>query len=115
MTTIGSNKYVFDIDGTICISENSNYGEAKPLFDRIHLINKLFEEGGYIIFHTARGMGSSNNNQDLARAKWEELTLKQLSDWEVKYHELFMGKPSGDFYIDDKGVKDIDFFGPYSQ
>ena len=115
MTIFGSKKYVFDIDGTICISEKSNYGEAKPLFDRIQLINKLYDDGGYIVFHTARGMGSSNNNQDFARSKWEELTLKQLSEWQVKYHELFMGKPAGDIYIDDKGVKDIDFFGSDSQ
>ncbi len=28
----------------------------------------------------------------------------------VNYHELFMGKPAGDLYIDDKGIKDEDFF-----
>ena len=26
------------------------------------------------------------------------------------YDQLIMGKPSGDFYIDDKGMSDEDFF-----
>jgi hypothetical protein len=26
------------------------------------------------------------------------------------YDQLIMGKPSADFYIDDKGVKDKEFF-----
>ena len=28
----------------------------------------------------------------------------------AKHHQLFLGKPSGDYYIDDKGVNDEDFF-----
>ena len=36
--------------------------------------------------------------------------INALYDWGAKYHQLFLGKPSGDFYIDDKGIKDKDFF-----
>ena len=39
-----------------------------------------------------------------------DLTKKQLEDWGVEYHQLFLGKPSGDYYIDDKGIRDEDFF-----
>ena len=39
-----------------------------------------------------------------------ELTRQQLEEWGVKYNELIMGKPHADFFIDDKGVKDEDFF-----
>ena len=39
-----------------------------------------------------------------------EFTAKQLSDWGVKYHQLFLGKPAGSLYIDDKGMRDIHFF-----
>ncbi len=38
------------------------------------------------------------------------MTEKQLKEWNVKYHALFLGKPAGDLYIDDKGIRDIDFF-----
>ena len=33
--------YVIDIDGTICSNTNGNYEDAKPIVDRIKLINKL--------------------------------------------------------------------------
>jgi len=103
--------YVFDIDGTICFpSEQGEYENSLPLKDRIEKINILFEEGNIILFHTARGMRRNNNNSDLATLQFLEITKKQLSEWNVKYHRLIMGKPSADFYVDDKGVKDEDFF-----
>ena len=46
-----------------------------------------------------------------AHDKYYSLTYSQLSDWGVKFHKLIMGKPSGDLYVDDKGVKDEEFFG----
>tara|TARA_R110001606_G_scaffold356307_1_gene507574 strand:- start:15196 stop:15510 length:315 start_codon:yes stop_codon:yes gene_type:complete len=98
--------YVFDIDGTICHSDDG-YENSKPILDRIEKINKLYESGHTIYFLTARGMGRSNNKKPLL---FEDLTKKQLEKWGVKYHNLFMGKPSGSLYIDDKGIKDEDFF-----
>ena len=103
--------YVFDIDGTICTKvEDGNYNNANPIPERIEKINKLFEEGNLILFQTARGMGRSNNNAGYANRVFYDFTRKQLLDWGVKFHKLFLGKPAGDFYIDDKGIKDEDFF-----
>jgi len=102
--------YVFDIDGTICSLTDGNYQEAKPFEDRIEIINKLYEDGNTIIFHTARGMGRTKNSHLLADRMFKHVTLFQLQEWGVKYHKLFMGKPSGDIYIDDKGEKDENFF-----
>lgn len=102
--------YVFDIDGTICSDTNGNYKEAIPFFDRIKYINTLFEQGNHITMFTARGMSSENNNQIKAINKYYTFTENQLKSWNVKYNELILGKPQGDFYIDDKGVKDEHFF-----
>ena len=55
-------------------------------------------------------MGRSNNCTVTAIAEFRDLTKKQLKEWGVKYHDLFLGKPSGDIYIDDKGVDDESFF-----
>ena len=105
-------KYVVDIDGTICTSvSNGRYEESKPIYDRIKKINKLYDEGNYIIYLTARGMGRYINNADLAKEKFYDFTKLQLRLWGCKYHELFLGKPSGDFYIDDKGINSDEFFG----
>jgi|TARA_R110002020_G_C15822171_1_gene733265 hypothetical protein len=102
--------YVFDIDGTICYTNGGDYEESVPRRDRIEKINKLYEEGNRIIFHTARGMGRSNNCISFAIESYREFTENQLEEWGVKYHALFLGKPSGDIYIDDKGIIDEDFF-----
>ena len=102
--------YVFDIDGTICTSLNSEYEKATPLRSRIKKVNDLYDKGHSIIFQTARGMGRSGNSQAYAHKAFYEFTKKQLDSWGVKYHSLFLGKPAADYYIDDKGIKDGDFF-----
>ena len=102
--------YVFDIDGTICNTQESDYINSIPIYDRIDKVNKLYDQDNTIIFFTARGMGRHNNNAGLAYLDFFELTNHQLKTWGVKHHYLFLGKPSGDVYIDDKGIKDEDFF-----
>ena len=102
--------YVFDIDGTICTTTDGDYKNAKPFLSRIEKVNKLYEQGHTITFHTARGMGRYGNNRSLAESEFWTFTYKQLISWGVKFHHLRLGKPSGDIYIDDKGIKDEDFF-----
>mgnify|MGYP003131642645 CR=1 FL=1 len=105
--------YVIDIDGTICESVsdlNGDYRNMKPLHTRIEKINELYDYGHKIVYFTARGMGRHNNNQSRAIQDFYSITESQLESWGAKYHQLMLGKPAGDVYIDDKGVKDIDFF-----
>jgi len=104
-------KYIVDIDGTICTTvSNGNYKEANPIPSHIEKINKLYDEGNTIVYLTARGMGRYGDNADLARKMFYELTADQLDKWGCKYHKLMLGKPSGDFYIDDKGINSDEFF-----
>ena len=94
--------YVFDIDGTICKNSNSEYDKSIPIDDRIKKINELYDAGHMIIFQTARGMGRSDNSEAYAYSAFYDMTREQLNKWGVRYHELFLGKPAGDIYIDDK-------------
>ena len=106
-------RYVIDIDGTICTpgkTEETRYTEALPIRSRIDKINKLYDEGHTIIYLTARGMGRHHNNVDLAKQEFYEFTEIQLSLWGCKYHQLFLGKPTADYYIDDRGVNSNEFF-----
>ena len=97
--------YVVDIDGTICeISPGNDYSLAVPYPKRIKILNQLYDDGCTIIYFTARGMGRHNNDAKKAIDQFYDLTEKQLADWGVKYHTLMLGKPAGDFYIDDKGI-----------
>jgi hypothetical protein len=103
-------RYVIDIDGTICTSSNGNYTLAKPLKKRIKKINLLYDNGNDIILYTARGMNTFNGDYQKTYDKYYIFTQNQLKNWGVKYHQLILGKPSGDIYIDDKGVNAYDFF-----
>tara|TARA_R110000824_G_scaffold5670_3_gene26041 strand:+ start:6179 stop:6511 length:333 start_codon:yes stop_codon:yes gene_type:complete len=106
--------YVFDIDGTICAKrcevKGDDYKDSKPIVDRINKINSLYDDGHEIIYMTARGMGRHKNNPQAAIQDFYTLTSDQLAKWGCKYHLLFLGKPAADFYIDDKGINDEDFF-----
>jgi len=103
--------YVFDIDGTICTLTDGDYEKAEPFMDRIAINNKLYDEGKEIIYHTARGMGRFKNDGSKAWPQFFTFTRRQLLSWGVKFHGLTLGKPAGDVYIDDKGMKDGNFYG----
>ena len=98
--------YIVDIVQTICVTPKVNgehfYNLSVPLKRRIDKINKLYDQGHTIIYWTARGSGSGID--------WTELTTKQLNKWSCKYHEVRLGKPSYDIWIDDKAFRDIEFF-----
>jgi len=111
-----SKRYCVDIDGTICSpTVGRDYHKAEPWQDRIKVLNKLYDEGNYIIYFTARAMGRfADLPHSVASVKAKEvlydLTKQQLEEWGVKYHELIMGKPHADYFIDDKGVNADEFF-----
>lgn len=95
------NTYCFDIDGTLCSQEKSDYRLAEPNLGRIRRVNELFDQGHVIKLFTARGSKSGID--------WAEVTKAQLGEWGIRYHELILGKPHADFYIDDKAIHSEDF------
>ena len=106
-----SNTYVIDIDGTICDWEaGRDYTLANPYPERIKVINKLYDQGNTIKYFTARGMGRYAGRSEKAIESFYAITESQLDRWGCKYHQLILGKPSGDHYIDDKGVDVNEFF-----
>ena len=84
---------IIDIDGTICTEEKTySRSLAKPLRDAVSSVNALYDKGHTIIFYTAR--------------TWMEFEM--TTDWlnknGFKYHQLVMGKPIGDIWIDDRAL-----------
>jgi hypothetical protein len=105
--------YCVDIDGTICQKPQHNDGDYEisvPIVDRIEKINQLYDEGHIIKYFTARGMGRHGDSRILSQKHFYNLTFNQLNSWGCKFHQLILGKPSADYYIDDKAIKDDDFF-----
>ena len=83
-----------DIDGTICHTTGADYNDSEPKYEQIYKINKLYDEGNVIIYWTARGT--------VTQIDWLDLTKNQLNEWGVKYHDVRVGKPQYDLWIDDK-------------
>ena len=86
-------KLLIDIDSTVMTQGSPNdYSKTTPLPGAVEAINKLYNEGYEIYFHTARHF------------MWFKLTEDQLKKYGFKYTGLVMNKPSGDLYIDDKSL-----------
>ena len=100
----GSMKYCFDLDHTICDTpsdpdgHNVRYWDSTPYPFMVEQVNRLYDEGHYIIIYTARGRGSGKD--------WTELCKEHFKKWGLKYHELepMFHKPNADIFIDDKGI-----------
>ena len=87
-------RFCFDLDGTICETHGLDYSSSVPIKSRIQHINSLHKAGHYIIIFTARGKMSGQDHS--------QLTELQLRTWGVNFHELILGKPAADIYVDDK-------------
>ena len=95
--------YCFDLDGTLCQTQGSNYEDSQPIYPRIDIVNKLYDDGNTIYVDTARGSGSGRD--------WYKFTKEQIVSWGIKHHVLRSGvKFHADIFIDDRGTSDIDFF-----
>ena len=89
-----------DIDNTICITNNTDYINAIPIYNKIQKINSLYDIGHTIVYWTARGA--------VSKIDYRILTENQLKQWGVKYHNLVLDKPNYDIFIDDKSISNID-------
>jgi len=105
----GQKVALVDIDETICHYESDrDYSQAIPNKENIKKINKLFNEGWYIIYWTARGGSEKSKKEGKC---YFEFTRRQLISWGCKFQELSTGsagnyiKPPNDLVIDDKAIR----------
>jgi len=85
---------IVDLDGTICTEEKTfSRSMAQPIKGAVESINALYDQGHTIIIYSAR--------------TWMEyeMTADWLKRYQIKYHQLIMGKPIGDVWIDDRALK----------
>lgn len=103
--------FSIDIDGTVCEEYAPDGVEIRPITkrlpfkDRIEKINKLYDEGNYIIYYTARGLKSGRGEQH-----YRPITEQQLGEWGCKYHELVFKSHDIDIFVDDRSIHPDQFF-----
>lgn len=87
-------RIIVDLDGTICTEEEyHNRILAQPLKKAVSSINKLYNEGHTIIIYSSRS--------------WQQydMTLEWLKNYGLKYHQLYLGKPIGEVWLDDRAIR----------
>ena len=63
------------------------------------------KNNGHVIkIFTSRYMGRNNENSKLVNKKYYNSVKKYLENWGVKYDKLILGKPSYDYFVDDKTI-----------
>lgn len=93
--------YCIDIDETLCHSTEDDYAHSVPNRAAIARVNDLYNSGHVIKLFTGRG---SQDGYD-----WKTFTERQLTSWGVRFHELLLGKPHADVFIDDKALNTHDW------
>jgi len=94
---------VFDIDETILTTKDRDYKNSKPIESVVSKIKILKQSGWRVVLHTARGMGRSDNIEDVAEQVEREIK-HSLEKHQIPYDELILGKTWASLYVDDKAM-----------
>lgn len=87
-------RLIIDLDGTIC-SEEKQFSRAlaKPLPGSANFLQKLKQQGHTVIIYSARTWAEY------------EVTIEWLNSNFIPFDQLILGKPIGDYWIDDRAIK----------
>ena len=100
-------RFCFDVDGTIAElkKEGEQYQDVLPKKGAVETLKKLREDGHYIILHTARNMQTYSGHVGKVISVQSPILFEWLKKYDVPYDEVYFGKPSADFYVDDKAIR----------
>ena len=96
-----------DIDGVICKlkKKGQSYSELEPVDGAIDKINKIRNNGHYIILYTARRMKTHQSNTGKIIKDIGKITLEWLDKYGIEYDEIYFGKPWANVYLDDNALR----------
>lgn len=105
---------VMDIDGTLCEikSKEQSYLDVSPKFNILEKLNKMRQEGFYIILYTSRQMRTYNGNIGKINANTGKILFQWLEKYDIPFDEIYFGKPwcgKNGFYVDDKAIRPSEF------
>ena len=87
-------KIIVDLDGTICTEEKQfSRSLAKVNPGAREALNHLKKKGFILIIYSARTWAEY------------ELTIDWLKRNKIPFDQLILGKPQGDYWIDDRAIK----------
>lgn len=105
-------RIIVDLDDTISYTKNREYETAEPnqaLIDKLHSYKKMDFE---IVINTSRNMRTYDGNIGKINVFTLPKIIKWLTDFNIPYDEVYIGKPwcgFDGFYVDDKAVRPSEF------
>ena len=101
-------RLIFDLDDTLCTTQNGDYANAQPITEVVEKLREYHRQGFTIVINTSRNMRTYQGNIGAINKN----TLPFIIDWlrrhDIPYHELYVGKPwcgFEGFYVDDKAIR----------
>jgi capsule biosynthesis phosphatase len=98
-----------DVDDTICITENRDYANSKPITPMIEKLREARDKGYVIVLHTARGQGRSEGNWKSVEQEVRQEVETFCTKFDVPFDVIVLGKPWAQWYVDDKAVRPDEF------
>lgn len=99
---------VLDVDGVLAVPEGE-YEERAPYPFAARHVRRLKEDGYRVVIATARymGQGAREGKEGWGLQKYAyEQGYGELARWlarhDIPYDALYLGKPSGNLYVDDR-------------
>ena len=105
-------RLIFDIDDTLCSTQNGDYKNAKPVFAMVEKLREYHRQGFTIVLNTSRNMRTYSGNIGEINKNTLPVIIDWLARYDIPYDEIYVGKPwcgFDGFYIDDKSIRPQEF------
>ena len=105
-------RLIFDIDDTLCHTENGDYKNAKPIAAMVEKLRDYHRQGFTIVLNTSRNMRTYAGNIGEINKNTLPIIIDWLAKHDIPYDEIYVGKPwcgFEGFYIDDKAIRPEEF------
>ncbi len=105
-------RLIFDIDDTLCNTQDSDYTNAKPILAMVEKLREYHSQGFTIVLNTSRNMRTYSGNVGQINKNTLPIIIDWLARHDIPYDEIYVGKPwcgFEGFYIDDKAIRPKEF------
>ncbi len=101
-------RLIFDLDNTLCTTQNGDYANAQPITEVIEKLRDYHRQGFTIVINTSRNMRTFQGNIGAINKNTLPIIIDWLRRHDIPYDELYVGKPwcgFEGFYVDDKAIR----------
>ena len=101
-------RLIFDLDDTLCTTQNGDYANAQPITEVIEKLRDYHRQGFTIVINTSRNMRTYQGNIGAINKNTLPIIIDWLARHDIPYDELYVGKPwcgFEGFYVDDKAIR----------